>query len=121
MLAAEQRTCTLRLRRQDGVTLPTVTITLNPRLTLEAFRLGCVARHAKPAISGQSFLEHLGGALVIAFPAAIQQRSGVQAAQVGKLEPIAHLLGDLAGDAEVVFGFLPTTSRCSHETGTGHR
>ena len=42
----------------------------------------------------------------------------MQPVQVGQLEPVGHLRGDLAGDGEVTFGFLPPTSRCGDETGT---
>jgi hypothetical protein len=45
---------------------------LNPGLSLQAFRLSGVARHAKPAVSGHCLLEHLGGTLVVAGATAIQ-------------------------------------------------
>jgi hypothetical protein len=37
---------------------------------------------------------------VVALSIAIDQHPSLQSAQVGKLEPIAHLLGKLAGDPE---------------------
>jgi hypothetical protein len=47
----------------------------------------------------------------------IEQHPSLQSAQVGKLEPIAHLLGKLAGDPELTFGFVPSRSVCGDETG----
>jgi hypothetical protein len=47
----------------------------------------------------------------------IEQHPSLQSAQVGKLEPIAHLLGKLASDPELTFGFVPSTSVCGDETG----
>jgi hypothetical protein len=101
VLAAEQRTCLFRLRRPSGGTLskaivrceawvwgwdaeklvdrlpPPRAALLNPGLSLQAFRLSGVARHAKRAVSGHCLLEHLGGTLVVAGATSIQKHPGV--------------------------------------------
>jgi hypothetical protein len=102
VLAAEQRTCLFRLRLPSSGTLskafdrqmrrvgwgwdaeklvdrlpPARAALLNPGLSLQAFRLSGVARHAKRAVSRHCLLEHLGGTLVVAGATAIQQQPGV--------------------------------------------
>jgi hypothetical protein len=52
---------------------------LNPRLTLEAFRLGGVGGHPKGAIGRQRLLEQLGGLLSVSATATLEQHPGPQA------------------------------------------
>ena len=91
---------------------------LTPRPTPQALSLVCVDGHVEGAVGGQRLVEHLGGARVVPDAAALQQHSGLQAAQVSQLEPVGHLLSDFARDPELAFGFIPPTSRCGGETRT---
>ena len=56
---------------------------------------------------------------MVAGAAAIQQHLGMQPAQIGQLDAVGHLLGDLASDGELPFGFLPPASGRGSETGAG--
>ena len=78
-----------------------------------------VRGHAEVAVRGQAPLEHLRCPSIIAGAATIQQHPGVQPVRSASSSRLRHLLGDLAGDGEVTFGFLPPTSRRGGETSTG--
>ena len=69
--AAHPRTLELRLRRYRRLPHCSRVTLLGPRLTEQPFRLSGIGAYAERAVSGQSLVQHLGGASVVAIASAI--------------------------------------------------